>query len=175
MPENSTRRPPPHTPPRPRTKDTGPPRPGADEKETLRGFLDYLRDSIAAKVAGVPEPQVRTGGVPSGTNLLGLLKHLTCVERFYFLGEDVADWPGTLRPSPEDSAEGLLAAYRQAVAQANAVIDACQDLTLPAPRAPRRGTAPSMRWVLVHMIEETGRHAGHADILRERIDGAVGR
>lgn len=155
--------------------DTTPPRTGADEKATLRGFLDYLRNAVADKVAGVPEPQVRMGGVLSGTNLLGLLKHLAFVERFYFLGEDVGDWPATMRPSAEDTVEGLLADYRKTVERANQVIDACPDLALLAPRPPRPGPAPSMRWVLVHMIEETGRHAGHADILREQIDGSTGR
>lgn len=146
-----------------------------DEKGTLLGILDGLRSAIANKVVGVPEPQVRTAGVPSGTNLLGLLKHLAYVERFYFLGEDVGDWDATMRPSGEDTVESVLADYREAVRQANQVIDACQDLALPAPRPPRPGTAPPMRWVLAHMIEETGRHAGHADILRERIDGSTGR
>ncbi|MEV4364066.1 DinB family protein [Nonomuraea sp. NPDC049625] len=158
-----------------RSKDTTPPRTGADEKATLRGFLDYLRDAVADKVAGAPEPQVRTGGVPSGTNLLGLLRHLAFVERFYFLGEDVGDWRATMRPSTEDTVDGVLADYRKTVERANQVIDACPDLALPAPRAPRPGPAPSMRWVLVHLIEETGRHAGHADILREQIDGSTGR
>lgn len=158
-----------------RVKDTGPPATGPDEKATLRAFLDYLRNSVADKVAGVPEPQVRTGGVPSGTSLLGLLKHLAFVERFYFLGEDAGDWPATMRPSAQDTIDGVLADYRKTVERANRVIDACPDLALLAPRAPRRGAAPSMRWVLVHMIEETGRHAGHADILRERIDGFTGR
>ncbi len=160
---------------RARAKETGPPQTGADEKATLRGFLDYLRNSVADKVAGVPEPQVRTGGVPSGTSLLGLLKHLAFVERFYFLGEDADNWHATMRPSAEDTVDGVLADYRKAVERANQVIDACPDLTLPAPRPPRRGAAPSMRWVLVHMIEETGRHAGHADVLREQIDGSTGR
>ncbi|MFJ2197321.1 DinB family protein [Streptomyces violaceusniger] len=160
---------------RTRVKDTGPPATGPDEKATLRAFLDYLRNSVADKVAGVPEPQVRTGGVPSGTSLLGLLKHLAFVERFYFLGEDAGDWPATMRPSAQDTIDGVLADYRKTVERANRVIDACPDLALLAPRAPRRGAAPSMRWVLVHMIEETGRHAGHADILRERIDGFTGR
>lgn len=54
-----------------RARDAGPPRTGADEAATLRGFLDYLREAVAAKAEGVPEPQVRTGGVPSGTNLPG--------------------------------------------------------------------------------------------------------
>ncbi|MDQ0947023.1 hypothetical protein QFZ24_000946 [Streptomyces phaeochromogenes] len=169
MPENGGQR------SRTRPKDTGPPRTGADEKATLRGFLDYLRNSVADKVAGVPEPQVRTGQVPSGTSLLGLLKHLAFVERFYFLGEDAGNWRTTLRPSAEDTVDGALADYRTAVERANQVIDACPDVALPAPRPPRRGQAPSMRWVLVHMIEETGRHAGHADILREQIDGSTGR
>ncbi|WP_431727418.1 DinB family protein [Verrucosispora sp. TAA-831] len=160
---------------RARARDTGPAWTGADEKATLRGFLDYLRTSIADKVAGVDEPQVRTAGVPSGTNLLGLITHLTHVERFYFLGETVDNWRATMRPSADDTVEGVLAEYRATVERANQVIDACPDLSHPAPRPPRRGPAPSMRWVLVHMIEETGRHAGHADILRERIDGSTGR
>jgi hypothetical protein len=160
---------------RTRAKDATPPRTGADEKATLRGFLDYLRNAIADKVADAPEPQVRTGGVPSGTNLLGLLKHLAFVERFYFLGEDADDWPATMRPSAADTVDGVLADYRKTVERANQVIDACPDLSLPAPRPPRPGPAPSMRWVLVHMIEETGRHTGHADILREQIDGSTGR
>jgi len=159
----------------PKKTDTRPPRTGAEEKATLQGFLDYLRSAIAAKARGVPDPQVRTAGVPSGTSLLGLVKHLACVERFYFLGEDVDDWEATLRPAPQETAAGVLAAYREAVRRANEVIEACTDLTRPAPLAPPRRSAPSMRWVLVHMIEETGRHAGHADILREQIDGATGR
>lgn len=159
-----------------RTRDTGPPRTGGDEKAVLLGFLEYLRRSVADKAAGVPEPQVRTAGVPSGTSLLGLVRHLACVERFHFLGEEPEDWAGTMRPSPGETAGGVLADYREAIARANEVIEACTDLTRPAPRPPqRRGPAPSMRWVLVHMIEETGRHAGHADILREQIDGSTGR
>jgi hypothetical protein len=158
----------------PRT-DTGPPRTAPDEKATLLGFLDHLRKAVAAKATGVPEPQVRAAGVPSGTSLLGLVKHLTHVERFYFLGQRVDDWGATMRPIREETVDGVLAGYREAVERANQVIEACRDLTLPAPRPARRGPAPSMRWVLVHMIEETGRHAGHADILRERIDGVTGR
>lgn len=114
-----------------RTKDTRPPRTGPGEKATLRGFLDHLRDAVAAKATGVPEPQVRTGGVPSGTNLLGLVKHLTAVERFNFLGEDVDDWGRTMRPTPDDTLDGVLAGYRDAIERANDVIDASPDLALP--------------------------------------------
>jgi hypothetical protein len=159
----------------PTTTDTKSPRTGTGEKATLLGFLNHLRDAIATKAEGVPEPQVRAAGVPSGTSLLGLVKHLACVERLYFQGEDVDDWEATMRPTPDETADGLLADYRDAVRRANEVIEACADLGLPAPRAPHRKSAPSMRWVLVHMIEETGRHAGHADIVREQIDGSTGR
>ncbi|MFE0178790.1 DinB family protein [Streptomyces sp. NPDC059002] len=160
---------------RARRADAPPPRTGSSETEVLRGFLDYLRTSIAAKVEGAPEPQVRTAAVPSGTNLLGLLNHLTYVERATFLGDEVTDWQSTFRAAPADSVADVVARYRAAVEHANEVLDGCTDLGAPLPR-PRPGTpAPSVRWALTHLIEETGRHAGHADILRELIDGATGR
>ncbi|WP_460695607.1 DinB family protein [Nocardia thraciensis] len=154
-------------------RDTPPPRTGSSETEVLRGFLDYLRASIAAKVDGAPEPQVRSAAVPSGTTLLGLLTHLTFVERAIFLGDDVVDWPATFRAAPEDSVAEVVARYREAVERADAVLDGCADLGAPLPRRGR--AAPTVRWALTHMIEETGRHAGHADILRELIDGTTGR
>ncbi|QFG22662.1 DinB family protein [Actinomadura sp. WMMB 499] len=156
-------------------RDTPPPRTGGTEAETLRGFLDYLRTSVAAKVDGAPEPEARTAAVPSGTNLLGILEHLTHVERSLFLGEHVADWQATFRAAPDDRVADVVARYRETVERANAMLDGCPDLGAPVPR-PRPGRpAPSVRWALTHMIEETGRHAGHADILRELIDGATGR
>jgi uncharacterized protein DUF664 len=158
-----------------RRRDTPPPRTGPGEKDVLRGFLDHLRAAVATKAEDVPEPQVRTPGVPSGTSLLGLVRHLAHVERFTFLGETVADWPGTFQPRPADTVASVLADYREAIDRANAVIDACTDLTAPVARPSHAGHPPSMRWALAHMIEETGRHAGHADILRELIDGSTGR
>lgn len=156
-------------------RDTPPPRTGSSEVDVLRGFLDYLRTSIAAKVGDAPEPQVRTAGVPSGTNLLGLLHHLTAVERATFLGDRITDWPATFRAAPTDDVAAVVARYREAVDHANAVIDGCTDLGAPVPRPRQSRAAPSLRWALAHMIEETGRHAGHADILRELIDGSTGR
>ncbi|MFJ4578725.1 DinB family protein [Streptomyces echinatus] len=158
-----------------RRRDTPPPRTGGDETEILRGFLDYLRTSIAAKTEGAPEPQVRTAAVPSGTNLLGLLNHLTFVERSMFLGDDVTDWQATFQAAPTDSVAEVVARYRNAVRQANVVLDGCADLGAPVPRPRSDRPAPSVRWALTHMIEETGRHAGHADILRELVDGTTGR
>ncbi|MFE2943980.1 DinB family protein [Streptomyces sp. NPDC059255] len=156
-------------------RDTPPPRTANGEIEVLRGFLDYLRASIATKVDGAPEPQVRTAAVPSGTNLLGLLNHLTFVERSTFLGDDVTDWQATFHAAPGDGVAEVVARYRAAVERANDVLDGCPDPGAPVPR-PRPGRpAPSIRWALTHMIEETGRHAGHADILRELVDGTTGR
>ncbi|WP_424863849.1 DinB family protein [Streptomyces sp. MMS24-I29] len=165
----------PSTTRRNRRRDTPPPRTGSNETEVLRGFLDYLRTSIAAKVDGAPEPQVRTAAVPSGTNLLGLLNHLTFVERSMFLGDDVTDWQATFQAAPVDSVADVVARYRDTVKRANDILDECTDLGAPVPRPRPDRPAPSIRWALTHMIEETGRHAGHADILRELIDGTTGR
>ena len=158
-----------------RRADTPPPRTTGDEKDVLVGFLDYLRASIAAKVDGVREPDVRSPGVRSGTNLLGLVKHLACVERFIFLGEPVASWPATFHAGRDETRASVLAAYRDATVLADERIAACVDLTDPAHTSTTEKAAPSMRWALVHMIEETARHAGHADILRELLDGTTGR
>ena len=153
-----------------RKRDSGPPATGPDERDVLLGFLDYLRIAVAAKAEGVPAARASTPGVPSGTNLLGLVKHLTQVERYWLLGHDVTDWPATFHPVPGDT---VLATYRETVAEANKAIATWDDLAEPGPR--RGGSRPSRRWTLTHLIEETARHAGHADILRELIDGATGR
>ncbi|TDD86687.1 DinB family protein [Actinomadura darangshiensis] len=159
-----------------RKRDTGPPATGPGEKDVLAGFLDYLRTAVAAKAEGVPEARAKAPGVPSGTNLLGLVKHLTYVERSWLLGEDVTDWQATFVPSEGDSTESILAAYRETNATANKAIASWDDLTEPGPRLGKGGgPGPSRRWTLVHLIEETARHAGHADILREQLDGATGR
>jgi hypothetical protein len=152
-----------------RKRDVGPPATGADEAQVLVGFLDYLRTAVAAKAEGVPEPLVRTSGVASGTNLLGLVKHLTHVEAHWLLGDVVTNWQATFRPKPTETAEEILAAYRATTTRANEVIAGWHDLGEPGPRRASR------RWTLTHLIEETGRHAGHADILRELADGATGR
>ncbi|MFD0898947.1 mycothiol transferase [Actinomadura sediminis] len=79
----------------------------------------------------------------------------------------------TRSPAPDDGVADIVRRYRETVQRANEVLDGCPDLDAALPRPGR--PAPTVRWALVHMIEETGRHAGHADILRELIDGATGR
>lgn len=161
-------------PPR-RRKDTPPPSTGGSEKEVLVGFLDYLRASAVAKLDGVSEVDARAAAVPSGTSLLGVVRHLTFVERFFFLGEDADDWQATFTCPDDETVASVQAAYRRAVSEAGEVIDAYTDLAEAAPRASGRRSSPSMRWALTHMIEETARHAGHLDIIREGVDGRTGR
>ncbi|UOE21823.1 DinB family protein [Thermobifida halotolerans] len=157
-----------------------PPGFSTDEKTTLLTFLDYLRESVAAKLAGLTEEQAREPRVPSGTSLLWLVKHLTAVEFDWFAwayaGVDAPFRNYRLQPTAEETVESVLAAYREAVRHSNEIVRACVDLDRPGVRSVRENERPpSLRWVLVHMVEETARHAGHADILRELTDGAVGR
>jgi uncharacterized damage-inducible protein DinB len=152
------------------------------EKPTLVAFLDFQREQVIAKVEDLDREAATRQLVPSMTTLASLVKHLTDVERWWFrivlTGEDVAmistrddpdaDW----RVEPEDTVAGLVAAYRAEIERANAIV-ADADLDDLAVRE-TRGDHVSLRWIMVHMIEETARHAGHADILREQIDGATG-
>jgi hypothetical protein len=150
------------------------------EREVLESFLDDLRDTILWKQEGLTREQALRSLVPSGTSLLGIVKHLAFVERYWFqdrfAGRDVsfpwseqdpdADW----RVEEWESPEGVADFYRSEIAQSRAV--QADALGPDAPSA--RGKPVSLRWVLVHMIEETARHAGHADLLREAADGATG-
>jgi uncharacterized damage-inducible protein DinB len=149
----------------------------AGERETLVAFLDYLREAVLVKVSGLDDDALRRTLVPSGTSLLGLVKHLTAVEiawsPFAFAGADVRVPNGELEP--DDTTASVIDGYRAAIARSAEILAAGADLDQ---RCVHAATAPermSLRWVLVHMVEETGRHAGHADILREQLDGQVGR
>ncbi|WP_418957659.1 DinB family protein [Streptomyces tritici] len=161
-------------------RDVGPPAEGPDEKSTLLAFLNYLRDAVAAKAEGLDDGKGRTPGVESGTSVFGLVKHLTAAETYWFAwafeGEDVAHPDFGMELAEADKAEVLFAAYRRAVERSNRIVARHDDLNRRCARpAGTAGAVRSLRWVLVHMIEETARHAGHADILREQADGAVGR
>ena len=148
-----------------------------DEKQTLIDFLDYLRHAVLRKADGLTADQLRRPMVPSGTSLLGLVKHLTRVEiawfQYAFAGIDVPVPSGELTDADEPAA--VVSGYRQATAVSNDILAGCDDLTKRCQRVAVAPEGMPLRWVLVHMIEETGRHAGHADILREQLDGAVGR
>lgn len=152
-----------------------------EEKESLVAALDRHRDAILWKLDGLDDDALRSSPVPSGITLLGMLKHLASVEYGWFCGtfgrpsdevpvteEDPdADW----RVEPDESAVDIFEYYARARAAADAAI---ADLELEAVGTAWHGAKVTMRWVLIHMVEEVCRHAGHADIMRELIDGATG-
>jgi uncharacterized damage-inducible protein DinB len=153
----------------------------AREKEMLWVALDRHRDAVVWKLQGLGDDDLRRPMVPSGTNMLGLLKHLGSVEYGWFsttfgretepLPIDEDDPESEMRVEPHESTADMLAFYERARAASDRVID---DLDLDDTGTAWAGQTVSLRWVLIHMIEETCRHAGHLDILRELIDGASG-
>ncbi|MEU9439472.1 DinB family protein [Streptomyces sp. NPDC048304] len=151
----------------------------AGEKQTLHASLDRHRDAVLWKLDGLDDEQLRRPMTPSGTNLLGLVKHLASVEYGWFVetfgGEAEPLWFGPhddMRVTPEEPTERIVALYGRARAAADTVITR---LPLDAQGSPPwRDITVSLRWTLVHMIEETARHAGHMDIMRELTDGATG-
>ena len=156
--------------------DQKPPRLTGDERDTLHALLQYQRDSFVRKVSGLDEEEARRQPVPSGTSLLWLIKHMARAETmwmlFRFAGQDVTVPVDTVQP--DDSLVAAVDAYRATWARVDAVVAASPRLDEACRRT---GDEPpvNLRWVLMHLLEETARHAGHADILRELIDGDVGR
>jgi uncharacterized damage-inducible protein DinB len=156
------------------------------ERETLSTFLDFQRGTLAGKCAGLSDDQLRLRAVePSSMSLLGLVRHLADVERGWFrqvfTAEDVPDIYQTAGDRDADFNDVDDANVAEAFASWTAECDRARQITAAAAsfddlaaRPTRRGETPSLRWILTHMIEEYARHNGHADLLRERIDGAVG-
>jgi len=151
------------------------------EKQSLHVSLDRHRDAVLWKLEGLDDTNLRRAMTPSGTNLLGLVKHLAAVEYGWFcqtfgrptepLPFDDQDPDADLRVRPGETTKDILAFYGRARAAADRVID---ELELDATGTAWFGEAVSLRWVLIHMVEETARHAGHVDIVRELIDGMTG-
>jgi uncharacterized damage-inducible protein DinB len=151
------------------------------EKESLHVSLDRHRDAVLWKLEGLDDGDLRRAMTPSGTNLLGLVKHLAAVEYGWFcetfgratepLPFDEDDENADLRVGPEETTQDVLAFYGRARAAADQVI---AELDLEDTGTAWFGETVSLRWVLIHMIEETARHAGHVDIVRELIDGMTG-
>jgi Protein of unknown function (DUF664) len=151
------------------------PRIAGGERAVLAGLLQFQRESFLRKLDGVDEAAARQSAVASGTTLLWLGKHLARMEltwvevRFAGLDTELPDDP----VHAADTVESVSAGYRAASARADAII-AAASLDDPCQRVPREQPLP-LRWVVAHLLEETARHAGHADILRELIDGSTGR
>jgi uncharacterized damage-inducible protein DinB len=155
-----------------------------DENAMLSAFLDRYRETMLWKLEGLSTEQASRHLVPSATTLLGVVKHLAYVERswfqFYFAGGPInfpwakgePDKDIDFRISAQDTIESISALYEQEIAKARAIVAGASldDLSKEQENGPR-----TLRWIMVHMIEETARHAGHADILRELTDGAIGQ
>ena len=173
--------------------DQGRPEPplAADETATLLGFLDYQRATLAWKCGGLDDSGLRQTVAASSMTLGGLLKHLALVEEMWFsrwlhgrdMGApwDAVDWDADLdwewHSAAEDTAAQLHGLWQDAVRRSRSLVaEALADGGLD--RLSRRswpdGGTPSLRWIICHMIEEYARHNGHADILREAIDGTTG-
>jgi uncharacterized damage-inducible protein DinB len=163
----------------------------ADEVSALRGFLDHHRDTLRWKCAGLTREQLARPLAPSTMTLGGMMKHLALVEAGWFLntmlGEpdpppfDDVDWDADpdweWHTAKDDSPEALLALFDDFVRRADEAIDRCLErdgLDTLGVRESKRNGAFSLRWVLLHLIEEYARHNGHADLIRESIDGETG-
>ncbi|MEQ7007436.1 DinB family protein [Actinopolymorpha sp. B17G11] len=145
------------------------------EMRQLRAALDGLRAGVLKKLAGLSEADARRSTVDSGTNLAGLLQHLTYVESLWFeevVAGGTASGIRSMQVDPSVSLRTLRAGYKAACETSNRIVEAIGDLDAPVTR--NRKTH-DLRWVLVSVIQETARHAGHADIIREQIDGQTGR
>lgn len=146
------------------------------EVEQLRATLDGLRASVLRKLAGLSDGEARHSTVDSGTNLAGLVQHLTFVESMWFeeivAGQKVARGHRSMQVDPSVSLRNLRAEYRAACTASNEIIAAVGDGNVSVVR---NGKVRELRSVLLTVIEETARHAGHADIIREQIDGQIGR
>ncbi len=146
------------------------------ERDTLLAFLGYLRGAVDAKLDGLAEADARRALVPSGTSLLGLVKHLAVVETYWaqrrMLGAEVPQDGDGFTLDPEDTVASVRRRYAEAGRRTDEIVAACDDLEQPLARG-RHGL--TVRWMLAHLVEETARHAGHADILRELVDGRTGR
>lgn len=158
----------------------------ANEREMLDGWLDYHRATLAWKCEGLRDEELgRAALAPSELSLLGLVRHMAEVERYWFrgimLGEDLPElyWTredpdGDFHFGAQDTWAEAEQTWRTEIALARqAAAGRSLDL-LSDPGSHRRGETFSLRWVYTHMIEEYARHNGHADLLREQIDGATG-
>jgi uncharacterized damage-inducible protein DinB len=160
----------------------------SDQKADLQRYLQIGRDAVLWKLEGLSEYNARRPMTPTGTNLLGLVKHLATMELGYFgqvfgrpadepmpwMAED-ADINADMWATAEESREQIVGLYRRACAHSDATIDALNlDSVGQVPWWQEGRREVTLRRILVHMISETDRHAGHADIVREMIDGAAG-
>lgn len=145
------------------------------ELQQLRTALDGLRAGVLKKLAGLSETDARRSTVDSGTNLAGLLQHLTFVESLWFeeiVAGGKASGIRSMQVDPSVTLRSLRADYKAACQNSNQIVESIGDPDSPVTRS---GKTHDLRWVMIGVIQETARHAGHADIIREQVDGKTGR
>lgn len=155
-----------------------------DERATLKGFLDWYRAVVERKVGGLTLVQATTVMTPTGMSPLGIIKHLGCVERGWFREifsgadaeaiDDGGDNSADFAIGADDTVDSVLAFYRTEVDRSRQIVGDAPSLDALSANATEFGEHVSLRWIMVHMLEETARHAGHLDLMREEIDGQVG-
>lgn len=145
-----------------------------DERELLLKWLRFLRGAVMRKVEGLSDQDARWTPAGRLLPLLGIVNHLTHVEWRWIdggmLGQEVSRSEEEFRPGPELTVEAALARYRERAAATDAAVRSMPSLAAPC----RWGEGTDLRWVLLHLINETARHAGHADATRELLDGTTG-
>jgi uncharacterized damage-inducible protein DinB len=146
------------------------------ELEALLATLHSLRASVLTKLAGLSEDDARRSTVPSGTNLAGLLQHLTFVESLWIeqnvAGRKPSRGKRSMQVDRSVSLTMLRADYRAAAEATDAIL---RDIGDPDAKVTHKGVTHDLRWAVFAVLNETARHAGHADIIREQIDGKTGR
>ncbi|WP_420734064.1 DinB family protein [Brevibacterium luteolum] len=173
--------------PEPSTPVTEPPNSGT-ELDVLTGFIDFSRSVLLRKTEGLTDAQLRTALAPSTMTLAGMLTHMAYVEDYWFgfrvagrapsepwataPWEDNNDWDWDLAAGiPTAEARAL---FEESVDRSREITAGLNDLSVPVAQPAGEGEPWNMRWVLVHMIEEYSRHLGHADLIREHLDGSTG-
>ena len=162
-----------------------PPKSGT-ERETLVGYLDYYRAVMIDKASGLSKEQANQTLGPSNLTLINLVHHLAIVEHWWFhaffaghdpvepwaaIWDDDPDWE--FHHSHEYEPTEIIERYEVEIERSNVIIGEADDLEQLSVQD-RDGNHFSLRWILTHMLEETARHAGHADLIRESVDGATG-
>lgn len=152
----------------------------AAEREELEGFVEWFRTVAVNKVAGLSTEDATRVATPSGMTALSVIKHLAWVEGFWygthFAGDepDPRDNASSFALAPGDTTESVLADYAAACDRSRRIVAAAPSLDTRSRRPHWHFDLVTLRWVLIHMVEETARHAGHLDILRELTDGQTG-
>lgn len=156
------------------------------ERQTLLDMLDYYRAVLIRKADGLTVDQLTQPLAPSDLTIGRLLRHMALVEDIWFHwrflgGGALREWPhpsdgfdGVMDTADGETAETLLAEIRRSITRSDAVVAGADSLDQIAVHPAFDGQHPNLRWILVHMIEEYARHCGHADFIRQSIDGRTG-